>query len=294
MLRSVRSRRHDYTKSPRNPFSGIFFVLLSVIIFLMSYLDSIILGIIEGITEFLPISSTGHLILTSKILAIPSSEFLKSFEIFIQLGAIFAVVYFYRKTIFTNIETWKKVLAAFIPTAFLGLILYKFVKSFLLGNALVVAYSLIIGGIILIVFEIWQSKREVPAKFNTVAEVPYKTAVYLGIAQVLAVIPGVSRSGTTIVAGQAMSLSRKTVVEFSFLLAIPTMFAATGLDLMKSGWAFTGQEVGFLLLGFVVSFFTAILVIKWLLSYVQHHSFVVFGIYRILAGLLYLYLFFSL
>ena len=260
----------------------------------MSYLDSIILGIIEGITEFLPISSTGHLILTSKILAIPSSEFLKSFEIFIQLGAIFAVVYFYRKTIFTNIETWKKVLAAFIPTAFLGLILYKFVKSFLLGNALVVAYSLIIGGIILIAFEIWQSKREVPAKFNTVAEVPYKTAVYLGIAQVLAVIPGVSRSGTTIVAGQAMSLSRKTVVEFSFLLAIPTMFAATGLDLMKNGLSFTGQEVGFLLLGFVVSFITAILVIKWLLSYVQHHSFVVFGIYRILAGLLYLYLFFSL
>ena len=260
----------------------------------MTSLYAIILGIVEGITEFLPISSTGHLILTSKILAIPNSEFLKSFEIFIQLGAIFAVVYFYRKTIFTSIETWKKVLTAFIPTAFLGLILYKFVKSFLLGNALVVAYALIIGGIILIVFEIWQSKREVPAKFNTVAEVPYKTAVYLGIAQVLAVVPGVSRSGTTIVAGQAMSLSRKAVVEFSFLLAIPTMFAATGLDLVKSGWAFTGQEVGFLLLGFVVSFITAIFVIKWLLSYVQHHSFVVFGIYRILAGLLYLYLFFSL
>ena len=263
----------------------------------MTYLHSILLGIVEGITEFLPISSTGHLILSSKLLGIADSEFLKSFEIFIQLGAILAVVYYYRKTVFTSIETWKKVLAAFIPTAILGFALYKVVKSVLLGNALVVAYSLIIGGIILIVFESFHKKREASApdsegkRIQTAAEVPYRTAVFLGLAQVLAVIPGVSRSGTTIVAGQSLSLSRKAVVEFSFLLAIPTMFAASGLDLLKSGWAFTGHEVSLLLVGFVVSFFVALAAIKWLLSYVQSHSFIAFGIYRIVIGLVCLYFF---
>lgn len=258
----------------------------------MAYFQSIILGIVEGITEFLPISSTGHLIITSKLLGIADSEFLKSFEIFIQLGAILAVVYYYRKTVFTSLETWKKVLAAFIPTGIIGFIVYKLVKQYFLGNEFIVICSLIIGGIILIIFEKWQEKREEKSRFNTVAEVPYSTAVYIGLAQVLAVIPGVSRSGTTIIAGQSMSLSRKAVVEFSFLLAIPTMFAASGLDLLKSGWAFTSQELTLLCVGFIVSFFTALVVIKWLLSYVQNHSFISFGIYRILAGLLFFYILF--
>ncbi len=260
----------------------------------MDFLHSIILGIVEGITEFLPISSTGHLILTSKLLSIPDSEFLKSFEIFIQLGAILAVVYYYRRTIFSDNGVWKKVLAAFIPTGVIGFVLYRLVKDFLLGNAVVVVYSLIIGGIILIAFEMWQKKRAesgVVPRFTSVAEVPYRIAVFLGIAQALAVIPGVSRSGTTIVAGQSMSLSRKTVVEFSFLLAIPTMLAATALDLLESAWSFGAQEVFLLFVGFAVSFIVALAVIKWLLSYVQNHSFVAFGIYRIVMGLLYLRIF---
>lgn len=261
----------------------------------MNFLHSIILGIVEGVTEFLPISSTGHLILTSKLLGIVDSEFLKSFEIFIQLGAILAVVYFYRRTIFTSLETWKKILAAFIPTAIIGFLVYTSVKSFLLGNALVVAYSLVIGGIILIIFEKWQERRTAmgimvnTVKFHSVAEVPYKTAVLIGLAQVLAVIPGVSRSGTTIVAGQSLSLSRKAVVEFSFLLAIPTMLAAAGIDMIKSDWVFGAHEALLLAAGFVVSFVVALAVIKWLLSYVSGHSFVAFGIYRIIAGLVFLW-----
>ena len=263
----------------------------------MTFLDSIILGIVEGITEFLPISSTGHLILTSKLLSIPDSAFLSSFEIFIQLGAILAVVYYYRQTVFTSIETWKKVLAAFIPTAILGFILYRLVKDVLFGNVAVVVWSLIIGGIILILFEKWQSKRLEKreggaGRYESVEEVPYKTALYIGLAQVLAVIPGVSRSGTTIIAGQSLSLTRKAVIEFSFLLAIPTMLAATALDLFETAWMFGGEEVSLLLSGFIVSFIVALFVIKWLLAYVQNHSFIAFGIYRIIIGLVCAYIFF--
>lgn len=260
----------------------------------MTYLYSIILGIVEGITEFLPISSTGHLILTSKLLSIPDSEFLKSFEIFIQLGAILAVVYYYRRTICSDFIVWKKVIAAFIPTAVFGFILYKIVKHLLLGNALIVAYALIIGGIILIIFEIYQKKKtsgldKEITQYDSIREVPYMTAIYIGIAQVLAVIPGVSRSATTIIAGQSLSLSRKAVIEFSFLLAIPTMLAATSLDMIQSGRSFSGQEFIFLALGFIIAFFTALAVIKWLLLYVRDHSFIVFGIYRIIIGLIVLF-----
>jgi len=260
----------------------------------MTFLHSIILGIVEGITEFLPISSTGHLIVTSRLLNIPVTEFTKSFEIFIQLGAILAVIFYYRTSIFHTVDTWKKVLAAFIPTAALGLVLYPFVKMYLLGNVQIVAISLIIGGIILVAFEMWQKPRrkDESKMYKTVAEVPYLSAVIIGITQVIAVIPGVSRSATTIVSGELLSLSRKAVVEFSFLLAIPTMLAATSLDMLKSGWAFSSYEVSLMLVGFVVSFFVALGVITWLLKYIENHSFIAFGMYRILAGLVFFYLFF--
>jgi undecaprenyl-diphosphatase len=257
----------------------------------MTYLQTLILSIVEGITEFLPISSTGHMILASGLLGIPDSDFLSSFMIFIQLGAILAVVFYYRQTLFTSLETWKKIIAAFIPTAILGFILYKLVKEMLLGNIALVAWSLIVGGIVLIIFESWQKKREEKALYHSVAEVPYGMAVGIGIAQVLAVIPGVSRSGTTIVAGQAWKLSRKAVVDFSFLLAIPTMLAATALDLLKTAPSFSFDEMGTLALGFVISFVVALAVIKWLLRYIQHHSFSVFGAYRIIVGILFLWLF---
>jgi undecaprenyl-diphosphatase len=260
----------------------------------MTYLHAIILGIVEGITEFLPISSTGHLIVTGHLLGIPVSEFTKSFDIFIQLGAILAVVYFYRHTIFKTTETWKKVLAAFIPTAVVGLILYPFVKGFLLGNIEITIISFIVGGIILVAFELWQEPRrkDESKMYKTVAEVPYKSAIIIGLSQVIAMIPGVSRSATTVVSGELLSLSRKAVVEFSFLLAIPTMLAATSLDMLSMGFVFSTQEYLLLATGFTVSFFVALLVIKWLLSYVEKHSFIAFGMYRILAGLVFFYIFF--
>lgn len=260
----------------------------------MTYFESIILGIVEGITEFLPISSTGHLIVTGHLLGIPVTEFTKSFEIFIQLGAILAVVYFYRNSIFKTVDTWKKVLAAFIPTAVIGLLLYPFVKAFLLGNLEITVISLIVGGIVLVVFELWQTPRRVNKSkmYKTVSEVPYKSAIIIGVTQVVAMIPGVSRSATTIVSGELLSLSRKAVVEFSFLLAIPTMLAATSLDMLKVGFTFTTQQYLLLVTGFVVSFFVALVVIKWLLTYVEKHSFIAFGMYRILAGLIFFYLFF--
>ena len=261
----------------------------------MTFLHSIILGIVEGITEFLPISSTGHLIITSRLLGLVDSEFLKSFEIIIQLGAILAVVVFYRKTIFNikKINLWKKVIAAFIPTGILGLILYKLIKQYLLGNVVAVIWALIIGGIILIAFEIWQQKNG-EEKYHSIEEIPYLTAVIIGIAQIIAVIPGVSRSGTTIVAGRLLKLSKKTIVEFSFLLAIPVMIAASGLDLFKSRATLfsDSHELALLGVGFVVSFIVALGVIKWLLSYIQKHSFIAFGMYRILAGLIFFFLFF--
>jgi len=261
----------------------------------MTFLQSIILGIVEGITEFLPISSTGHLIATSKLLGIIDSEFLKSFEIFIQLGAILAVVVFYRRTIFDlkKINVWKKVLAAFIPTGILGFILYKLVKQYLLGNIIAVVYSLVIGGIILIVFEMWQTKRG-KVVYHSIEAVPYLTAVIVGVAQVIALIPGVSRSGTTIVAGRLLKLSKQTIVDFSFLLAIPVMVAASALDLFKSRDTLfnDSHELALLGVGFIVSFFVALGVIKWLLSYIQKHSFIAFGMYRILVGLIFFFLFF--
>ncbi len=261
----------------------------------MTFIHAIILGIVEGITEFLPISSTGHLIVTSKLIGLVDSEFLRSFEIFIQLGAILAVVYYYRRTIATSVATWKRVLAAFIPTGVIGFLLYTLVKQYLLGNAMIVVWSLIIGGVILIVFERWCQRKTATgyvATFNTVSEVPFKIAVYIGISQALAVIPGVSRSGTTIVAGQSLGLSRAAVVEFSFLLAIPTMLAASGLDLLKSGITFSGEQWLLLGIGFVTAFVVALMVIKWLLTYIQKHSFIVFGIYRIIAGLIFFFVLF--
>ncbi|MFA6297422.1 MAG: undecaprenyl-diphosphate phosphatase [Candidatus Paceibacterota bacterium] len=261
----------------------------------MTFLHSIILGIVEGITEFLPISSTGHLIVTSRLLGLLDSEFMKSFEIFIQLGAILAVVVFYRRTIFDlkKINVWKKVLAAFIPTGILGLILYKLVKQYLLGNVTAVILSLIIGGVILIVFEMWQSRKG-EEKYHEIEDVPYLSAITIGVAQIIAVIPGVSRSGTTIVAGRLLKLSKKTIVDFSFLLSIPVMVAASGLDLFKSRATLfsDSHELSLLAVGFIVSFIVALGVIKWLLSYVQKHSFIAFGVYRILAGLLFFFLFF--
>ncbi len=252
----------------------------------MTYLDTIILSIIEGVTEFLPISSTGHLILASSLLKLPKTEFLKSFEIIIQLGAILAVVVLYWRTITRHFRLVTKVAIAFLPTMVVGFTLYKIVKKIFLGNEYIVVWSLLLGGILLILFEYLHKEKETAT--GEMSAITNKQALLIGLAQSVAVVPGISRAAATIVGGLILGLKRKTIVEFSFLLAIPTMAAATALDLIKSAPSFQSSDFGFLTLGLVVSFAVALLTIKFLLTFIRSHTFIGFGIYRILLAIAFL------
>lgn len=251
----------------------------------MDYFQAFILSIVEGITEFLPISSTGHLNLTRVLLHIPNNDFFVTFEIFIQLGAILAVVFLYWRTAFTNIEGWKKVIAAFIPTAIIGFILGKIIKHYLTSNEYVTLVALLIGGILLIILELVYKEKEHHA--DKIEKITYTNAILIGICQALAVIPGVSRSAATILGGMFLGTKRKVAVEFSFLLAIPTMLAATVFDLKDANFSFTGNEYMLLTIGFVGSFIVAIFAIKWLVSFIRTHTFIPFGIYRIILAILF-------
>ena len=251
----------------------------------MNILHAFIMGIVEGITEFLPVSSTGHLILTADILNISQKEFLKSFEIVIQLGAILSVVFIYWKMLLVNFEVLKRVLIAFIPTGLLGLVFYRLIKNYLIGNRDVVLIALFLGGVFLIVFELLY--REKKSAVEKVEEISYMKAILIGLAQSIAMIPGVSRSAATILGGLILGLRRKTIVEFSFLLAVPTLLAATLLDLFKNVSAFTLSQWHVLIAGFVTSFIVALLSIRWFLHYIQRHSFALFGVYRICLALLF-------
>ncbi len=250
----------------------------------MDLLHAIILGIVEGLTEFLPVSSTGHLILASRVIGLSETDFLKTFEIVIQAGSILAVAILYWKKLLLDRETLQRVIIAFIPTGILGLFLYKYIKLWL-GSETIVLWSLLIGGIILVLFERYH--RESPEAHTEIATMPYRKALSLGLFQSLAMIPGVSRSGATIVGGLLLGFSRSTIVEFSFLLAIPTMAAATGLDLLKNYQSFTSGDALLLTVGFVVSFIVAILAVRWFLDYVKTHTFTAFGIYRIVIALIF-------
>ncbi|MDQ6633155.1 MAG: undecaprenyl-diphosphate phosphatase [Gemmatimonadota bacterium] len=252
----------------------------------MSLLHAIILGIVEGITEFLPISSTAHLILASHLLHLAESEFVKSFEIIIQLGAILSVVVLYWSK-FWNWDVLKKLVVAVIPTGVIGLTVYKAIKSYLLGNVNVVLAALLIGGIVLILFERWRLKDTNDVDFS---EITYRKAFLIGLFQAIAVIPGVSRSAATIVGGSLIGVSKRTIVEFSFMLAVPTMLAATGLELVKGRAALAGNY-GVLAVGFVVSFLTAIVAIKSFLGYIKKHDFAAFGWYRVVLAVVYFLVF---
>jgi undecaprenyl-diphosphatase len=250
----------------------------------MDILQATLLGIIEGATEFLPISSTGHLILAGSLLGIPATDFYKSFEIVIQLGAILAVVVLYFRSLL-DIEVLKRIAVAFVPTGVIGLACYHLVKTYLLGNATVVLSALFIGGLILILFELARTERfqyDMP-----LSAITYKQALIIGLFQSVAIIPGVSRSAATIVGGLLLELPRKTIVEFSFLLAVPTMAAATGLDLLKNYASFSADGAWLIAIGFLVSFAVALLAIKFFLSYVRTHGFLPFGIYRVLVAVLF-------
>ena len=246
----------------------------------MSFLHVLVLSIVEGLTEFLPISSTGHLILTSKLLGIGTTEFTKTFEIAIQLGAIMAVVVLYFRKL-TDFNLLKKLAVAFIPTAVVGFALYPFIKGFLLGSSTVTLWALLLGGIVLILFRKDNAKTK---------EIGIRDALVIGAFQSISVIPGVSRAAATIIGGLVSGLDRKAATEFSFLLAVPTMFAATGYDLYKSVGILNSQNLPILALGFVFSFVFAVIAVKFLINYVKSHDFTIFGIYRIaLAALFWLF-----
>lgn len=247
----------------------------------MNLLDSVILGALEGLTEFLPISSTGHLILASSLLGLPASEFLKTFQIAVQLGAIAAVVALYGRMLL-DLELLKRLLVAFLPTGVLGFLLYPYIKGFLLGSTTVVLWALFIGGIALVIFELMHKESTAPPE--ALASLPYGQAFTVGLFQSLAMIPGVSRSAATIVGGLLLGMRRVAIVEFSFLLAVPTMLAATGYDLLKSRDAFASGDALLLAVGFATSFIVALLSMRFLLSFVRNHSFIPFGIYRILLA----------
>ena len=248
----------------------------------MDLLDSLILGAVEGLTEFLPISSTGHLILVSELLGIPSTEFVKSFMIAVQLGAILAVVILYFKK-FLDIEVIKRLIVGFIPTGIIGFTLYQLIKDYLIGNAYIVVAALFLGGIALIAFEmLHKESEEEPADIR---DLPYRQVALVGLFQSIAMIPGVSRSGATIMGGMVFGLSRKTATEFSFFLAIPIMFAATGYDLLKSRDLLDWADLPMFAVGFVTAFFSALIAVKTLLRYVAGHDFRVFAWYRIVLGI---------
>ena len=256
----------------------------------MNLFHVLILSAVEGITEFLPISSTGHMILASKLLGITETNFVKTFQIVIQLGAIMAVVALYFRKIVTGKNLIKKLIIAFIPSAIVGFTLYPLIKRVLLGSSSITLNALFWGGIALIAIEWLLKNFQFPiSNFQSkeIKSVTYKQALIIGTFQSLSVIPGVSRAAATIVGGLLTGLDRKTATEFSFLLAIPTMFAATGLDVWKSRQMIAQGGFLTLFIGMVMSFFFALLAVKFLIGYVKKHDFTVFGVYRIILAVLF-------
>ena len=245
----------------------------------MSIIQAIILAIIEGITEFLPVSSTGHMIIASSFFGIANDEFTKLFTIVIQLGTILSVFVLYFKRFFQSVNFYLKLFVAFLPAVFLGLLLNDFIDS-LLENPITVAISLIIGGILLLKVDDWFGNEEE-------TEITYLTALKIGFFQCLAMIPGVSRSGASIVGGMSQKLSRTAAAEFSFFLALPTMLGATvkkTYDFYKDGFVLTPDQTQLLIIGNVIGFLVALLAIKTFIGFLSKNGFRIFGFYRIIAG----------
>ena len=260
-------------------------------------LKALILGIVEGLTEFLPVSSTGHLIIVGDLLGYDNEQS-KVFEIVIQLGAILAVCWLYRTRIL-NVVTgmWTQgpdrrlalnILVAFMPAAVLGLLLHSIIKHYLF-NPLTVAGALIVGGLVIL----WVERRQLTVRFQSVDDIGWRPALKVGFAQTIAMFPGVSRAGATIIGGMLFGLSRKAATEFSFFLAIPTMMAATVLDVYKARDILSIDDAPVFAVGFVASFIFAMIAIKGLLRFISNHDFTIFAWYRILFGLIVLGTFYT-
>lgn len=248
----------------------------------MNYAEAVILAIVEGITEFLPVSSTGHMIIASSLMGIAEDNFTKTFTVSIQFGAILSVVMLYWKRFFTSIDFYKKILVAFIPAAVIGKLLDDFIDS-LLGNVYVVAYMLLLGGVFLLFLDFLIKEN----KDEGEQEISYSSAFKIGLFQCIAMIPGVSRSAATIVGGMLQNLNRKTAAEFSFFLAVPTMFAATSYKMYKfykTGITVADEQINMLILGNVVAFIVAAIAIKSFIGFLTKHGLQAFGYYRIAAG----------
>lgn len=256
----------------------------------MEIIHAVILGIIEGITEFLPISSTGHLIVGSELMGLPQTEENTAFQIIIQLSAILAVIANYKDKFHPkHFDLWVKLLIAFLPLAIIGFIFKDQIK--MLFSVQVVAVMFIIGGIIFLIIEYFQ--KNAIAKTLDVEDITYKQAAWIGIAQVFALIPGTSRAGSTIVGALLVGLSRKASAEFSFLLALPVMAATSGYELLKNYKDFSDSNLMTLAVGFVVSFIVAYLTMKLFIRFLERFTFVGFGIYRIIFGAILLYLIYA-
>lgn len=254
----------------------------------MTIIEAIILAIVEGLTEFLPVSSTGHMIIASSLMGIAEDPFTKAFTVAIQFGAILSVVFLYFKKFFQSINFYLKLFVAFIPAAIFGKLLDDYIDM-LLGNVLVVAFTLLAGGVLLVFIDqlIKERKEE-----DSIDDIAYNKAFKIGLFQCIAMIPGISRSAASIIGGMTQNLTRKTAAEFSFFLAVPTMFAATIYKLYKfysvmqeTGQGFSDQQVIMLLIGNIVAFLVAMIAIKSFISFLTKHGFRVFGYYRIAIGI---------
>ncbi|MBF0282095.1 MAG: undecaprenyl-diphosphate phosphatase [Zetaproteobacteria bacterium] len=253
----------------------------------MELMQAIILGLIEGITEFLPISSTGHLIVASSWLGLEQTEGNKAFEVIIQLAAILAVTATYRDKIsLSHLGLWLKVALAFIPVGIVGLLFHTQIKA--MFSIEIVAIMFIVGGVIFLIIEWLQNDK--PAPTTDIEQVSYRQSFWIGIAQVFALIPGTSRAGASIIGAMMVGLDRKTSAEFSFLLALPVMLAASGFDLLKHYDEFDAGNTLALMVGFMVAFLSAYATMKLLLQFLQRFTFVAFGLYRIVFGALLLWI----
>jgi undecaprenyl-diphosphatase len=250
----------------------------------MNIIQAIILAIVEGLTEFLPVSSTGHMIIASAIMGINEKEFTKIFTVNIQFGAILSVVVLYWRRFFQSIDFYFKLFVAFIPAAIFGLLLGDVIDS-LLENVVIVAITLLVGGFVLIFIDkLFQSSN---ADIDTI---DYRKAFTIGLFQCIALVPGVSRSAATIIGGMTQKLSRKAAAEFSFFLAVPTMFAASGYKLLKDYEFIRQEDIQTIIIGNVVAFIVAMLAIKFFINILTKYGFKLFGYYRIILGLLLLIL----
>jgi undecaprenyl-diphosphatase len=252
----------------------------------LDVITAIVLAVVEGVTEFLPVSSTGHTILAAVLLGVQQTPFVKSFELVLEFGSIVSVVALYWR-MFLNLEVLKRLVVGVIPTGIVGVLIYRTFKDVLFGNEQIVLWALLVGGIFLIVFELRYKER---AKYDDVARIPYKHCLLIGLFQTLSVVPGLSRSTATITGGLALGLKRQTIALYSFLLAVPTLIGASGYDLVLSINQFTPSQDSLLLVGGTTSFLVALLVIKLFLAYVRSKNFIPFGVYRILLVVVFFFL----